>query len=51
MAVLLDIYMYVVPFTKDNTSRTGIFVVVVVVVVFFVFGKVCGVSNLFLYSE
>lgn len=50
MAVLLDIYMYVVPFTKDNTSRTGIFVVVVVVV-FFVFGKVCGVSNLFLYSE
>ena len=48
MAVLLDIYMYVVPFTKDNTSRTGIFVVVVVVVVF---GKVCGLSNLFLYSE
>lgn len=50
MAVLLDIYMYVVPFTKDNTSRTGIFVVVAVVV-FFVFGKVCGLSNLFLYSE
>ena len=37
MAVLLDIYMYVVPFTKDNTSRTGIFVVVVVVVFFVLF--------------
>ena len=31
MGVLLDIYMYVVPFTKDNASRTGIFVAVVVV--------------------
>ena len=50
MGVLLDIYMHIVPFTKDNASRTGIFVLVVVVVVFF-FGKVCGVNNLFLCSE
>ena len=27
--------MHIVPFTKDNASRTGIFVVVVVVVVFY----------------
>lgn len=32
MGVLLNIYMYVVPFTTDNASRTDIFVVVVVVV-------------------
>ena len=51
MGVLLDIYMHIVPFTKDNASRTGIFVVVVVVVVVFFFGKVCGVNNLFLCSE
>ena len=50
MGVLLDIYMHIVPFTKD-ASRTGIFVVVVVVVVVFFFGKVCGVNNLFLCSE
>ena len=35
MGVPLDIYMHVVRFTKDNASRTGIFVVVVVVVVFY----------------